>query len=132
MLKITTMNKRKLLLPTILLSLLSCIGCIGQSRYPDVHSYDDRFTSLGNLWFYVERVDKAVDSLSDQFVKVDFLSRWQHEQMITIAKLTQTVDSLMHELHTQKMLLQINTDMGNYYIRKVDTLLHHRSKPINH
>lgn len=32
------------------------------------------------------------------------------------------IDSLQHELALQRELLQFNTDMGNYYIRKVDSL----------
>lgn len=82
---------------TLLLSAI--FSGYGQSRYPQVKdSYDGRLSSLGNLWAYVERVDHALDSAN------------------------KTIDSLTKELRYQRILLQFNTDMSNYYIRKVDSL----------
>ena len=40
----------------------------------------------------------------------------------SLALTREKVDSLSHELGSQRKLLQFNTDMGNYYIRKVDSL----------
>lgn len=80
--------------------MLSAVFGYGQSRYPN-ENYDNRLSSLGNLWAYVERVDHALDSAN------------------------KTIDSLTKELRSQRILLQFNTDMGNYYIRKVDSFRLH-------
>ena len=79
---------------------LITISAKSQSRFPD-HDYNRNLTSLGNLWAYVEKIDHALDSSNA------------------------IIDSLRHQLYLQKKLLQFNTDMCNYYIRKEDSFRIH-------
>lgn len=84
-----------------LLLMLFSVSANCQTTYPPVHTYDEGITPLGEVWAYVQRVDKTLDSAMKM------------------------IDSLKRELKTQKELLQFNTDMGNYYIRQVDSFRQH-------
>lgn len=72
-----------------------------QSHYPDNGKYLEGLSSLGNLWAYVERIDKSLDSAHA------------------------TIDSLRMALYNNKMLLQFNVDATNFYIKRMDSFPRH-------
>jgi hypothetical protein len=50
----------------LFLLITATLSVSGQKRYEvTIKNWNDSLTSTANLWFYVERLDKAVDSLSE-------------------------------------------------------------------